>query len=1078
MSVSRTSPHMALKNASFLNKYLKSKRVSVGDVIDKPTHTSYANGSYVVSLKERKAFLQKYVHEFNGNHPEPTLFLTERYNEELFRFFVDIDYPWEYNEASSERIVDIIAHVTRAVTSMLVFTARENIENDLILVSPSKRTNHKLHIIFCNVLMHFDTCLLFAEAVRDSVTANCDYDVPIDMAPYKNGSLRMLGSCKGKADVPSDPKETDFYYTPIDRLTGEKIIETLTVETLSNHSILIPEEIHKIVDAFALSDDGEVHLKTIDELNFFVPGKFSPSAEEAEQWSKPCESMLCIGDNFVISTCIEAGSALFELLREHYDLVYAYTATSVVYNELAQCIYISFKTTKCLIAEREHRGNHPYLVISRAGSFLRCHSKKNERCSNERFKLIPFDQLDIGVKIIFWKAAFSRMHKFVPSTMWDEINAACSSMLTYFGYGRQEMTFNDGIFETTSDTKVVSPCIEHQGSPVIVQITRDGLFLVCSLCSTQYPEGTEGLITSKFRERTTLFFKMTDLYKQKGRKVFSTIEEVMIQATDAGTLTCPQAPLDVIIEGTLAERAVLLGSAFINDGLTVFTDKELNNAFIISLCGTDKDVAQFINLLLSDRYVATGVSEDSWYYFEPPRWRQDEAYSRLFKFIGEASKYYEKACDWYSTSGLNEKMKTKRSEHIINVRNKVSEVMFTKRVALRLAYLRADYRFEYKLDMKKHLLCFTDGVYDLKKHQFRQGTANDYLSMSVGYEFPELVDESMRLKLDRVFEDIVPDPEVRLYLKKFLASCIDGSTSYELFHVLGGEGRNGKSLITDLLGLALGCPETLTGDDEQSGTHAYMKTFESSFLTKERKGSSDPAPDILDYRKARSLFGTEPEASDKINSGWLKKLTGGDTIAARALNSNLMVRFKPQFKLVLVLNGYPVFTNNDKAVWNRCRMIDFPVLFTDNPDPNNPMEKLIDITLKDEIAGNPQCKACFMSMLIEWHRDLLPQGLKPPDQVQRTTQLCKEETNTYLEWWNTRTSHATTHISSQRLRDDYIAWSGESRMSTCIFNKNLKKIVKVVKSVRTQTEGTQVGVQNRKLNSEDVEMDICVDSEI
>ncbi len=67
-------------------------------------------------------------------------------------------------------------------------------------------------------------------------------------------------------------------------------------------------------------------------------------------------------------------------------------------------------------------------------------------------------------------------------------------------------------------------------------------------------------------------------------------------------------------------------------------------------------------------------------------------------------------------------------------------------------------------------------------------------------------------------------------------------------------------------------------------------------------------------------------------------------------------------------------------------------------------------------------------------------------------------------WWAERTEHSEHHISSQRLRDDYLKWSGEGRISTYQFNKKLKKIVDVHRSVRT-ADGTQVGVHNRKFRT-------------
>ena len=55
-------------------------------------------GSFVVPLGKRDEFYIKYYNEFakwlNDTTIPPSLFLTEWYNDEYFRF-VDIDYEWD-----------------------------------------------------------------------------------------------------------------------------------------------------------------------------------------------------------------------------------------------------------------------------------------------------------------------------------------------------------------------------------------------------------------------------------------------------------------------------------------------------------------------------------------------------------------------------------------------------------------------------------------------------------------------------------------------------------------------------------------------------------------------------------------------------------------------------------------------------------------------------------------------------------------------------------------------------------------------------------------------------------------------
>ena len=124
-------------------------------------------------------------------------------------------------------------------------------------------------------------------------------------------------------------------------------------------------------------------------------------------------------------------------------------------------------------------------------------------------------------------------------------------------------------------------------------------------------------------------------------------------------------------------------------------------------------------------------------------------------------------------------------------------------------------------------------------------------------------------------------------------------------------------------------------------------------MTCDRSNSSSaPAPEIVASRLARVLIGVEPELGHKINSGFMKKLTGNDLLSARLLFSNEYTVFPPRFQLILVCNDIPDMDYNDQAqaVWKRSRVVDFPVTFVDNPQLLN--ERQIDEGLKDKLEDD------------------------------------------------------------------------------------------------------------------------------
>ena len=81
--------------------------------------------------------------------------------------------------------------------------------------------------------------------------------------------------------------------------------------------------------------------------------------------------------------------------------------------------------------------------------------------------------------------------------------------------------------------------------------------------------------------------------------------------------------------------------------------------------------------------------------------------------------------------------------------------------------------------------------------------------------------------------------------------------------------RNGKGILSLLMESALG------------KTNGYFKDVKAELLTKERPSADRPVPELLSTNGKRLIVASEPEAGSKINTGFLKFLTGNDPISGR-----------------------------------------------------------------------------------------------------------------------------------------------------------------------------------------------------
>ena len=129
----------------------------------------------------------------------------------------------------------------------------------------------------------------------------------------------------------------------------------------------------------------------------------------------------------------------------------------------------------------------------------------------------------------------------------------------------------------------------------------------------------------------------------------------------------------------------------------------------------------------------------------------------------------------------------------------------------------------------------------------------------------------------------------------------------------------------------------------------YFDSPKCKLLTNQRPDENSPEPGLLSLKKKRFIFCTEPEKKDKLNSGFIKFITGNDSSKLRECHKNEMVKFKANFITFLVCNDIPDSDDLDQALTNRLRCIHFPTKFVDKPTLHN--QKLINNSLQIKLPN-------------------------------------------------------------------------------------------------------------------------------
>jgi putative DNA primase/helicase len=247
-----------------------------------------------------------------------------------------------------------------------------------------------------------------------------------------------------------------------------------------------------------------------------------------------------------------------------------------------------------------------------------------------------------------------------------------------------------------------------------------------------------------------------------------------------------------------------------------------------------------------------------------------------------------------------------------------------------------------------------NGTLDLRTGTLRPHRAEDFLTKlaPVAYE-PQATAPTFAAFLTRIFAN---DPAMLGYLQQAIGYSLTGQTIEQCWFLLHGIGANGKSTLLRTLIDLLGDYATWTPTQ--------------TLLAKRGEGIDN---DLARLRGARFVDATETDGGRRLAEELVKRLTGGDKVAARFLYGEFF-EFAPEFKLWLATNHKPEIRGTDQATWRRVRLIPFTVTIPDAQQDRGLLEKL-----RGEFPG-------ILRWMVEgrlaWQRG----GLGLPDAVREATQ--------------------------------------------------------------------------------------------
>jgi len=153
------------------------------------------------------------------------------------------------------------------------------------------------------------------------------------------------------------------------------------------------------------------------------------------------------------------------------------------------------------------------------------------------------------------------------------------------------------------------------------------------------------------------------------------------------------------------------------------------------------DIAKIVYYLYKDDYVCGKLKNKLWYHFEHHKWKQTELgpYKELSTNIVNLFEEYKRNIN-------NDQVIDKVNAIVFKLKN----VSFKESVCRECTYLFYDSDFIMNLDRNINLICFNNGVWDIRNKTFRDGVKDDKISLSIGRKYDDNDD-----KLDSIINQFI-----------------------------------------------------------------------------------------------------------------------------------------------------------------------------------------------------------------------------------------------------------------------------------------------------------------------------------
>jgi phage/plasmid-associated DNA primase len=331
------------------------------------------------------------------------------------------------------------------------------------------------------------------------------------------------------------------------------------------------------------------------------------------------------------------------------------------------------------------------------------------------------------------------------------------------------------------------------------------------------------------------------------------------------------------------------------------------------------------------------------------------------------------------------------------------------------------------MDNNRYLFAFSDCVFDLESCVKRNIKPTDYISITTGYPYP-ISDPHHKHRLNQFLYGLFENQQTLDYFLLTVAFGLLGYNRFEEFYAWTGSGSNGKGVVAQIIQMAFGL---------------YFQSVDSTLFTQRSDGKDKPIPALVEARNKRVMVSTEPESDEALQVGFLKKITGGDSIDVRTLYSKNNISYIPQFTIYLQMNNPPKLSKIDQGIERRARVINFPFKFLPKHKITDAsFQRLGDPDVKDKLSKSIEWRNEFILILLDiYKKNRTLKALVMPPAVAAATEAYIGDNNKVGNWLSQYyiiTTNSSDIISAASLKAAYIDDTHTDRISDKWFKEMLQ----------------------------------------